>query len=288
MNYKTLKSVCLASIKDFERFGETTQTKDGIYIHKNTGSKILGVAHLDTVLNSRHFYVKNNKGSEYVINAQLDDRLGVYTLLFTLPKMGIEFDLLLTEGEETGQSTAQYFEGSYNWIFSFDRRGEDVVSYQYDSPEWNKTIESSGFKTAWGSFSDIAFMEHLGVKALNIGTGYYGEHSKQSYASVDGWLRQVRKFAEFYKTNKDTKFPHTPEPYYPRYGRFDWESWGEYDSLYCYLCNYARGTQQIINDIWLCQECFSGCDMCASCENIVYAHEIIDGVCLDCLDERKY
>ena len=288
MNYSILKNICLAQIKDFKTLGKVTDTRDGIFIHKESNAKVLGVAHLDTVLNSKHFYVKKHKGLEYIFNAQLDDRLGVYTLLYTLPKMGIEFDLLLTEGEESGQSTAQHFEGSYNWIFSFDRRGDDVVSYQYDSPDWNRTIESSGLKVGFGTFSDIAFMEHLGVKAMNIGTGYYGEHSKQSYACVNTWASQVRKFSEFYRVNKDIKFPHVPEPYYPRYGKFDWGSWGEYDPLYCYLCNAKRGTQQVLNDVWLCSECFNDCDMCVTCENIVYAHEVIDGVCMDCMDEKYY
>ena len=288
INYKTLKAVCLADITAFKKFGKVEQTPNGILIHSESSSKILGVAHLDTVLDSRKFQVINHKGDNFVINESLDDRLGVYTLLFLLPSLGIDFDLLLTEGEETGQSTAQYFTPSkdYNWMFSFDRRGEDVVAYQYDDNEWMDTLSKSGFSPALGSFSDIAFLDHLGIKGVNIGTGYYGEHTKKSYAHIPTLIRQVKRFKKFYDVNKDTKFPHVEiAPVYNyRYSRYNWQDWGEYDNLYCYLCNKRTGKNQVTSEIFLCDECFNECEMCTACEDIIYAHEATDGICKNCLD----
>lgn len=290
INYKTLKAVCLADILAFRNFGKVEDTPEGIYIYKDSGSKILGVAHLDTVLNSNTFKVINHKGDNIVINEQLDDRLGVYTLLFLLPQLGIEFDLLLTEGEETGRSTAQYFNPSkeYNFMFSFDRRGEDVVAYQYDDCEWMDTLEKSGFSPALGSFSDIAFLDHLGIKGVNIGTGYYGEHTNKSYASINTLTRQIKRFKDFYTKNKDTKFPHVEVPpvYNYRYS-YNWEDWGEYDNLYCYLCNERQGKNQVTSEIFLCDQCFNECEMCVTCENIIYAHEAIDGICRECTEFER-
>ena len=100
IDYELMKNICLTNIESFSIFGDVLDTPDGILIYKqNKGAKILGVAHLDTVLTSNHFKVKKN--GRRVYNMQLDDRLGVYTMLDLLPQMGIEFDLLLTEGEET-------------------------------------------------------------------------------------------------------------------------------------------------------------------------------------------
>src|SRR5688572_4953131 len=157
-----------------------------MYIYQNNNSRILGVAHLDTVLSMNHFYRLKVNQDQIVLNAQLDDRLGAYTLLHLLPSMGLKYDLLLTEGEEMGLSTAAHFktDKQYNWMFSFDRKGTDVVMYQYESKPLTAALESSKFKIGIGSFSDIAFLDHLGCKGFNVGTGYHGEHSTMCYANM--------------------------------------------------------------------------------------------------------
>ena len=229
INYETLKNICLSPIESFKTLGDVVETKDGIYIYKSRpDSKILAVAHLDTVLSINHFH--KIEGEDIVFNAQLDDRLGVYTLLDLLPGMGVKFDLLLTEGEETGQSTAAYFEGDkkYNWMFSFDRHGEDVVLYQYDDKDSRSLLQESGFKPSLGSFSDIAFLGHLGIKGFNFGTGYEGEHSAMCYANINALKRQAKRFVHFYNANKNTKLNHVNSPVYSGY-----YSHREYDDLYC-------------------------------------------------------
>lgn len=293
IDYKLLKQTCLSGMSQFYQYGVVTTTPDGIYIHKDNGSKILGIAHLDSVLHLKHFYHLKIAGEHLVFNAQLDDRLGAYVLLHILPKMGIKFDLLLTEGEESCRSTAAYFEPShnYNWMFSFDRHGSDVVMYQYDTPSLRKILKHSGFSCGVGSFSDIVYLDDLGVQGINIGTGYEGEHSNKCYANLDVLGRQVNRFAHFYKHNKDTKMEHTKPvymspsstSYYPT--RYTWM--GDYDDLYCYLCNHARGTQRIEEGIWLCDPCFSQADQCQGCGDIFYAYEMTDGLCWDCLYPKE-
>lgn len=288
INYSTLKSVCLSPIKAFKGLGDVVETQDGIYIYKITPkAKILGVAHLDTVLDLKHFNKMEIKGDDIVFNAQLDDRLGVYTMLDILPSLGIEFDLLLTEGEESGLSTAAHFETSkdYNWMFSFDRHGEDVVMYQYDDKHIRDLLIHSGLKPGIGSFSDIAFLDHLQIKGFNIGVGYEGEHSKMCYANMSILKRQVKRFLQFYKNNKDTKLAHIPTPKkYPPSIRYNWEDWGEYDNLYCYLCNATKGIHEIDADIYLCDGCFNDAEQCQQCFNVFYNYELTNGLCADCLD----
>lgn len=285
IDYKKLKRVCLADIDEFTSIGQVTETRDGIYIYKDNNASVLGVAHLDSVLDLDHFHVVPVNKDEIVLNAQLDDRLGVYTLLYTLPSMGIKFDLLLTEGEETGRSTAAHFETKkqYNWVFSFDRRGEGCVLYQYSGKEWEAALKASGFKIDMGSFSDISMIEHLGVKCVNIGTGYHGEHDDTCYASMGELNRQVKKFADFYAHNRDIKYKHTKGNSWGWGGGIFSRFQNHYDDYMCYLCNGRTGTVQVMEGVWVCKKCFNDADMCTVCDDIVYAHELTDGVCKECM-----
>lgn len=291
IDYKLLKQICFAEIQDFEHLGEVTETPDGIYIHiKSEGARVLGVAHLDTVLTSKTFKVQKRKKDILVHNEQLDDRLGVYALLHLIPQMGINCDILLTEGEEVGRSTAKYFNNSdYNWIFSFDRRGDDVVLYQYQDAKinsWEISLKNSQFKIGIGSFSDIAFMESLGIKGVNIGTGYIGEHSRECRASMNTLQSQVTKFSDFYNKNCGTKYPHAEVPYVSKYREWDY-GFTRYNPYYnsnplgCYLCEDGVGINPV-NDIYLCDECFAEAGICQSCNDVYPETEMMDGMCLDC------
>jgi hypothetical protein len=288
VNYNTLKACCNADIQQFRQFGTVTNTPAGIYIYNSKPeNKILAVAHLDTVLTENYFQVKRNKKDHIVYSAQLDDRLGAYTLLYLLPQFGINCDILLTEGEEVGNSTGLYFtpDKDYNWMFSFDRRGEDVVLYQYDDNPTRELLKQHGFVPALGSFSDIAFMDHLNIKGFNIGTGYYGEHSTQSYASIGTLYRQIKRLQSFYLANVDNKLEHkkdfTPYRYRSNYSYYMRDDW--YDDLYCYLCRKNQGKYEVDTGIFLCSQCLNDADQCQVCNEIVYNYEITDGKCFDCL-----
>lgn len=173
----------------------------GELYHKDNGSNVLGVAHLDTVLDSTPF-IHNG----IVHCPQLDDRLGVWVLLHLLPSMGVNLDVLLTDNEEIGDSTGQWFipKKQYNWIIEFDRAGTDIVFYQYKgfAKHW------SGIKHGMGSYSDISFMDHIGVMAANIGIGYHGQHSDYCYADLRDTYRQVRLFSKFFAKHQNTHFPY--------------------------------------------------------------------------------
>ncbi len=182
------------------------------------GASILGIAHLDVVCNLSHFhYVDDIAGSEVILSSVADDRLGVYTLLHLLPQLGVKCDVLLTTDEEQGKSTAANFKPTkeYNWMFMFDRRGDDVVTYMYNSAEWKKALAEK-FTVGHGSASCISKMESLGVSAVNVGCGYHDEHDPMCYIRLDEYTKQVGKFVSFYHKNKHTPFPHV-KPTTPTY-----------------------------------------------------------------------
>lgn len=203
-----LRHRCLSPIESFKAHGKTVRTKRGIHVFQDNGSQVLAVAHLDTVQKTNHFFQDDK---DTVCCGQLDDRLGVFLLLDVLPAMGIEYDLLLTEGEESGMTTAVNFKPpkEYNWMFSFDRCGDDVVLYQYETDDLLTKLEKAGFLTGIGSYSDISDMGHLKCAGFNFGCGYHNCHSENAWFSIQECLSQVNLFRAFWEKYHDTRFRHS-------------------------------------------------------------------------------
>lgn len=207
-----LQTFCRMPIKYFNFPGwKKYQTPHGVYYHLDRGSKVLAMAHLDTVQEKRPFvYDVKEDGTEVLYSPQLDDRLGAWAILDPLYYLG--FDILLTEGEEVGQSTAYWFKESfdrrYNWMFEFDRKGTDVVMYQYHSPRMKNLLESFDFEVGHGSCSDISYLEKLECKGFNFGIGYHNNHSMQAYAIMKDTMSMINKFKIFYRELKDVKLWH--------------------------------------------------------------------------------
>lgn len=214
IDYGIMKTFMNAPIDDFQVFGEVTQTPDGIYIHKDRGSNILAVAHLDSVNPYDHFYVNNFAGVDHVFSTRLDDRLGAYIILSLLPELGISTDVLLTEGEEIGKSTAKHFrtDKQYKWMFSFDRRGDGAVHYRYNRAEWLAILKKHFGSVLHGSVSDIDYLSHLGCCGVNVGTGYHEEHHLMAHANMAETASQVGKFMQFYQTHKRDAYPYVSPP----------------------------------------------------------------------------
>lgn len=208
-----LRARCLASIEDYKNEGVVYKTPSGMYVFKDNGSKVLAVAHLDTVKHTRHFRYREKE--KKIFCGQLDDRAGAWVILDRLPKMGINVDVLLTEGEETGQTTAAHFktDKKYNFIFSFDRRGDDVVGYSYEDEVWREIVKSVGFRPSGGSFSDISRMTGLGCKGFNFGVGYMNEHRDNHFIDLGLLEGQLRRFQKFWENYNDVAIPHTVKTY---------------------------------------------------------------------------
>lgn len=224
-------------------------------------SKVLAVAHADFV-NPHNWYSEAKLGNEtLVFSPRVDNRLGVYTILHALPKLGINVDTLVTNHEECINSSAWEFaaehgKAKYNWIVEFDRTNTGVVLYNYEDKAWERTVKRY-FHVEQGTYSDIVELESLGVKAMNIGNGGYGFHTDRSFFSVEEYSRQIKKFMQFYKKYYHTKFPHIEVP----------QEWWEYDrgtsfalcKMYveCYLCSHVFLEDDAMSALngWLCPEC---------------------------------
>lgn len=223
-NPDTLRRICEMDERAFAHaFGlEVTEVSqaapDNFYAFRDNGSDILAVAHLDTVSapQARTCNFVDTAAGPVVFSRALDDRLGAYVIMDLLPRLGITCDILLTVGEESGMSTASFFQPpagkEYNWVIEFDRGGTDVVMYEYEDDDLVELVESAGADVGVGSFSDICYLDHLGVKAFNWGVGYRDYHYARSHAFLDDTMGMVARFVEFHSLWADVKMPHVAAP----------------------------------------------------------------------------
>lgn len=204
-----LRRVLSQPIAAFENMGETVWKGEGknagrtIYI--NRGSPILGVAHLDSVQNFKGMWLNGR----YLAASTIDNRLGAWLMLYGLPAIGIKPDVLLTEDEEMGMSTAANFEKArdYNWAFSFDRTGDDVACYQYHNTEVSNAMLDYELRATYGSYSDVADLE-IGARGFNFGCGMYAYHSQDAYCNLDELCRNVGRFSAWYEDMRTTKWEY--------------------------------------------------------------------------------
>ena len=206
-----LDSVCQMKPKLIGAGMQVLRKKNRVAYFQDNGSKLLAVAHLDTVNPSGIKWSGQVKLDKTLFfSPYLDDRLGVYTILHVLPALGINVDILFTMDEESGSSTADLFDVDfqYNWIVEFDRKGEDVVCYSFKDIELTKKLESVGFEEGWGTMSDISKMQDRGCKAFNVGIGYENEHGARPWFVIETYERQIERFVEFHKNFKEEHMPH--------------------------------------------------------------------------------
>lgn len=294
IDYRAMKKICLAPIDSFNRYAQPFDTKDGKMFYKDNGSDVLAVAHLDSVSTCDHFTTLTVKGTPWVINAQLDDRLGAYTILELLPSMNITMDWLLTEGEEVGKSTAAYFKPpkKYNWMVEFDRHGSDVVHYQFGTEHLIKRLRRAGFTgIQHGMRSDIAYLDNLGCCGFNVGVGYMDEHSDWAKANMLVYENQMEKFIDFYAKFNGMHFKYELKPIKPiktevvtAYKGCYWgyndkgHGWESYTREFCANC----GDQLYYNEFDLCIKCRATHAICKICEKPANKSTLLNGACLKC------
>lgn len=219
---------------DFDSYVAGVNQTRRIFIDR--GADVLFIAHLDTVLPPKLIKRTNKR----IYARGLDDRLGC--LVATELSQQLNADLLLTDYEETGKTTAWHHDCKpYNWIVEFDREGRDVVTYDLDSPDFRKAL-SNYWDIGIGSYSDIVTLE-TETCCMNLGIGYKHSHSKDSYVSLKILRSQIRKFLLFYHRYKDTKFEQS-EHNYNKYTTYcDCELCGNYVSEY-------------VHGHYICEDCF--------------------------------
>lgn len=182
-------------------------TEPGQYIMALGSLPIVLVAHLDTVFfpPKKVYYDREENVIFSGHGLGADDRAGVW-IIFQLLKAGFRPSVLFTLGEEDGCTGAMTFANAFNGLPSIqtgfgielDRQGKnDCVFYDCDNPEFTSFIESFGFKTAKGSFSDISAVAPMwGIAFANVSVGYENEHTRYEILHTDWMLETYEKMKQ--------------------------------------------------------------------------------------------
>ena len=294
------------------------------------------VAHMDTVFATppeNIFYdrVKNVMWSPNGLGA--DDRAGVYSIVQVL-KQGLRPSIILTTEEEKGALGATAIIKDFpeapmelKYIIELDRRGSiDCVFYDCDNPDFEEYVESFGFVTAWGTFTDISVIcPAWKVAGVNLSTGYEDEHSYSETLYVGHMQATIKKVIQMLQTvdklEKPFQYiPHTPYSYSkysylnkiydddygwdPSFGvsKSLWKSWctpkddplvkckdcGRLD--YDYNLFPIKGLED--NTIFLCTDCLSkrtDVSWCQECKEpyLVKEGDKDTGLCYDCQERSQ-
>lgn len=210
-----LKSVCVSTTDEvfksaksrgfvLRSFNSTKNEKRRYAFRPGVSSTSpLVVCHADTVVNGGagpHAFAYDAK-SDTVNSIALDDRLGIACMFDAIDRKSPLADcaMLICDDEEIGYSSAQVFKEKIkpNFMVELDRRGVDVVCYDYDSVLLRSLLRSCDFTIGTGSFSDICYLQSLGVVGFNVGIGYHREHSLACHAKLADTEAQLKRLLAF-------------------------------------------------------------------------------------------
>jgi hypothetical protein len=210
-------------------YGEVQYGTPFDYLYAQGDIPILLVAHMDTVHRKlprvEQDHEQNILWSKTGLGA--DDRAGVAAILHIL-KDGYRPHVLFTDEEECGCVGAKVASKNLNapcvnYIVQLDRRGStDSVYYDNDNDKFEEYVNSFGFKTANGSFTDIsALCPAWGISGVNLSIGYYEAHTSSEYIKIDEWKATVKKVEKMLDSPSDNFFEYIEKPY--SYGLFNTE-----------------------------------------------------------------
>lgn len=232
VDFVSLSQLHLQS-KLVELFKGQCINKPGEYLLVKGVAPVMLIAHMDTVHKAPVTDVCMSTDGNIVISPQGiggDDRCGVYGLMRVYQRSEVKPWLLFTCDEEIGGVGASHFVRDYEesrlsaeldavkMLIELDRRGsDDAVFYDCDNDEFASYILGKGFKTAFGSFSDISYIAPaMGVAAVNLSSGYYSAHTTHEYVRLNELERTIEKVIEIVKDSLSEDL--SVFPYIERYG----------------------------------------------------------------------
>ena len=205
-------------------FGRDAVRRKGSYILVPGEAPVMLVAHLDTVHKMPVMQIRRTQKGNVLTSPQGiggDDRCGVYALVAAHGRSPVKPWLLFTCDEEKGGIGAKEFCGEHGKgnlpgkldhlkaIIEVDRKGKnDAVYYNCGNKEFEAYIAGKGFKTGFGSFSDISYVApELGVAAVNLSSGYYDPHTKNESINLRHLNATVDKVVEIVGDSVKADFP---------------------------------------------------------------------------------
>lgn len=201
------------------QLGYKAKAKDG-FVFARGDIPVMLVAHMDTV----HIAPPKNIWFSYDMDKITsnegiggDDRCGVYIIMEILKKTKLRPNILFVEDEEIGGIGSRKFITRYrednldlDYIIEIDRRGkDDSVFYDLDNDDFEDYVNSFGFITSWGSYTDICELcPHFKVAGVNLSSGYYNPHTKSEYVVISEMIDIKNKVIKMLKEYKNKDYRH--------------------------------------------------------------------------------
>lgn len=210
------------------------------YLYAKGTIPVLLTAHMDTVhkipVIDYYEYYDEEKLRHIISSPQGiggDDRCGIYMILQIIKTH--KCSVLFCEDEESGGIGSGKFcktklineLSDLKYLIELDRaNGTDAVFYDCENDDFTKFIEdNTGYKTAWGSFSDISNLApECGVAAVNLSCGYYNAHTTSEYVIVEEMIHTIETVKKLLDTECDEYFEYIEFNYGNKYGNYGYGS----------------------------------------------------------------
>ena len=216
VNQKSLQKILYKFLK--QNYKKVTYNKEFLLAHGNIPVAL--VAHMDTVFKQpakEVFYDKDKNVMWSPTGMGADDRAGIFAIIKII-KDGFRPHIIFTTDEEIGCIGASSLAAlscpfkDLRYIVQLDRRGaNDCVFYDCDNPDFEKYIESFGFVTAFGSFTDITELcPSWGMAGVNLSIGYRDEHTVSEVLFVGQMLDTIEKVERILSVKNPPSFKFIP------------------------------------------------------------------------------
>lgn len=212
-DYAIFQTIAKTSERDLQvmmqTFLQTTYGKDCVtatesYIIAEGKIPICLVAHLDTVFSFPPNEIYFDKKKRVIWSPQglgADDRAGVFAIIKII-QAGFHPHIIFTTGEEKGGIGAFLLAKAFpvapfnvKYLIQLDRQGmDDCVFYDCANKKFENYIHKFGFKTDWGSFSDISVIcPQWQIAGVNLSVGYFREHTVSETLHTKGLMSTIDK-----------------------------------------------------------------------------------------------
>ena len=278
---RTYQNICslsergvLSLMRDLliSKYGQDNVTVTPSYVYALGEIPVALVAHADTVFkltpSIENFYYDPEK--EVVWNpdgAGADDRAGVFAIVMLLKRFRLKPHVIITTGEESGCigagkliATMPKYPVDLKFMIQLDRRNRnDAVYYDCDNRDFEDFITQFGFKTEWGTFTDISVLAPVwGFAAVNLSVGYQDEHHEIERLHVDWLYETIDKVAQILYYVQDHKDMDAYK-YIPAYDYY-YNYMGHHNLIYDDLYDDDEGSWYTKN--FLPKPGFEHCDWC--------------------------
>ena len=226
--------------------------EDG-YVYAEGDIPVLLTAHLDTVHKQS---VKRVKVKDGVLSSPQgiggDDRCGVFIIRDIVCNTDLRPSILFCEDEEVGGVGSDKFCMSpyiddlkeMKFLVELDRaNASDAVFYSCGNSDFINWIQSeTGYREAWGTFSDISILSpECDVASVNLSCGYYNAHRTDEYVVFDEMMHTVKVVRELLEVAKGDDVPQFVYMKVRGFDRFD----GMFETEDCWVFVFDRDGEEV-------------------------------------------